>query len=66
MTKIEALRHLQVILDMKQPLHLKTTLSRSESVTVYKQSLTSEPKIKYLCAKRERTHPLPLPAPSLC
>ena len=52
MTKTEALRHF--ILGMKQPLHLETTSSGSESVTVYIQSLTSEPKIKYLCAKRER------------
>ena len=40
-------------------------LSGSESVTVYIQSLTFEPKIKYLCAKWECIPPPPpLPAPS--
>ena len=52
MTKPEALRHF--ILGMKQPLHLETTSSWSESITVYIQSFTSEPKIKYQCGKRER------------
>ena len=50
-TKPEALRHF--ILGMKQPLHLETISSGSESVTVYVQSFTSEPKIKYQCGKRE-------------
>ena len=59
MTKTEALRHF--ILGMEQPLHLETISSGSESVTVYVQSFTSEPKIKYPCGKRERI-PLP-PAP---
>ena len=59
MTKPEALRHF--ILGMKQPLHLETTSSWSESVTVYIQSFTSEPKIKYPCGKRERIPPLPPP-----
>ena len=58
-TKPEALWHF--ILGTKQPLHLKTTLSGSESVTVYIQSLTSETKIKYLCAKREYIPPPPSP-----
>ena len=52
MTKPEALRHFN--LGMKQPLDLETTSSWSESVTVYIQSFTSEPKIKYPCGKRER------------
>ena len=58
-TKTEALRHF--ILGMKQPLHLETTSSGSESVTVYIQSFTSEPKIKYLCGKRGCIHPSPPP-----
>ena len=49
-TKTEALRHF--ILGMKQPLHLETISSGSESVTVYIQSFTFEPKIKYPCDKR--------------
>ena len=64
MTKPEALRHF--ILGMKQPLHLETILSRSESVTVYIQSFTFEPKIKYPCDKRERIKPSTLPAQSPC
>ena len=63
-TKTEALRHF--ILGMKQPLHLEATSSRSESVTVYIQSFTSEPKIKYPCGKRERIPFAPLPAQSPC
>ena len=59
MTKPEALRHF--ILGMKQPLHLETTSSGSESVTVYIQSFTSEPKIKYQCGKRELIPPPPPP-----
>ena len=62
-TKTEALRHF--ILGMKQPLHLETTSSGSESVTVYIQSFTSEPKIKYPCGKKERIphppHPRAIP-----
>ena len=63
-TKTEALRHF--ILGKKQPLHLETTSSGSESVTVYIQSFTSEPKIKYPCGKKERIPPPPpLPIPLL-
>ena len=58
-TKTEALRHF--ILGMKQPLHLETTSSGSESVTVYIQSFTSEPKIKYPGDKRESITPSPSP-----
>ena len=61
-TKTEALRHF--ILGIKQPLHLQTISSGSESVTVYIQSFTSEPKIKYQCSKRERIPSAPLPAQS--
>ena len=55
MTKPEALRHF--ILGMKQPLHLETTSSWSESVTVH----ISEPKTKYPSGKRERISSAPLP-----
>ena len=55
MTKPEALRHF--ILGMKQPLHLETTSSWSESVTVH----ISEPKTKYPCGKKERIPPPPHP-----
>ena len=61
MTKPEALRHFN--LGMKQPLDLETTSSWPESVTVYIQSFTSEPKIKYQCGKRERILPLPAQSP---
>ena len=64
MTKPEALRHFN--LGMKQPLDLETTSSWPESVTVYIQSFTSEPKIEYLCGKRGCIHPSPLPVQSPC
>ena len=65
MTKTEALGHF--FLGMEQPLHFETSSSGSEYVTVYIQSFTPEPKIKYLCGKRERIRPLPpLPTQSPC
>ena len=59
LTKTEALGHF--ILGMKQPLHLETPSSGTEFVRAYIQSFTPEPKIKYLCSKKERIRPPPPP-----
>ena len=63
-TKPEALRHF--ILGMKQPLDLETTSSGSESVTVYIQSFTSEPKIISISAVKGNAYPPPLPGQCHC